>query len=155
MRFEDLDEKEKDVLHSLPFLVAILIASADGKIDEAEIERAILVAHAHTATIDHPEVVRFYLEINENYEDKLKMIIHASPYHPHDRLMHVTRQLEEASRVLQKLESSFVLNLFKSLQVTAQQVAKASGGIFGYGGISSEESTLINLDMLYRPEDIN
>lgn len=151
MDIDKLSSEDKDSLYALPFYVAILIASADGNVDESEIKRAITVIDQQTSTETYPALTEYYHEVNEDVEDKLKIIISNSPHRPHERSMYLSKKIADANVVLHKLDPLFVRKLHNSLRNLARQIAKASGGLFGYGSIGSEESKLVDLNFLESP----
>lgn len=151
MEIDNLSADDKNILHALPFYVATLIASADGNVDETEIKRAITAINLQTSKETYPALTSYYHEVHEDFEDKLKIIISNSPNKPHDRSMYLSKKIVDANVVLQKLDPFFVLKLHNSLRDLARQVAKASGGIFGYGSIGLEESKLLNLSFIDSP----
>ncbi len=151
MDMENLNADDKNTLYALPFYIATLIASADGNVDESEIKRAITVINLQTEKETYPALTEFYNEVNQDFEDKLKIIISNSPLKPHERNMFLSKRIADANMVLQKLDPFFALKLYNSLRNLARQIAKASGGIFGYGSIGNEESKLLNLNFLDMP----
>jgi hypothetical protein len=148
---DKLSNEEIDCLYGLPYNVALLIASADGYIDEAEIRKAISVIQYQASYSANADLSRFFEEINHDAEDKIRVILSATPRKPQERILYLSKKIVDANIVLKKLNRSFVAGLHQSLCNLAKQIAKASGGVFGYGGIGPEESNLLDLSLLEFP----
>lgn len=146
-----LTAEEIECLYGLPYNVALLIASADGFIDESEIRKAISVIRFQASYSADAELTEYFEEINHDAEDKLRIILSASPRKPQDRILYLSKKIVDANIVLRKLNRSFVVGLHESLRNLAKQIAKASGGVLGYGGVGPEESSLLDLNLLEMP----
>ncbi len=151
MDIDNLSTEEQNSIHALPFYVAILIASADGNIDAIEVKRAFSIINMKTKMPLDPGLTRYYNFICEDFEDKLKIILSQSPNNKKERQEYFTKRIAQANIALNKLEPLFVTSLHNSLRDMAKQIAKASGGILGYGSIGREESGLIDLHFLKLP----
>lgn len=76
--FNLLSSSERELMHKAPILVCILIAGADGRIDQNEIRKAIeLATNRHVA--GQSRLLDFYDEVGENFEDKLKIVLQSFP----------------------------------------------------------------------------
>jgi hypothetical protein len=146
-----LNMEETDSLYGLPYHVALLIASADGYIDETEIKRAISVIGVQANIASNKDLLQYFESVKEDAEDKLRCILSGVPKSPRERTLHLSKKIVDANLVLRKLSRPFVQQLHKSLCDLARQIAKASGGVFGYGSIGVEESQLIDLSLLDVP----
>jgi hypothetical protein len=148
--FDGLDQPEKELMYSLPIYVAVLIAGADGKIDNNELKKAVAISGLKT-TKARKELIDFYTEVNTDYEDKLKMTIANLPSDVREREKILIEKIAEVNAVMPKLESSFAVKLYASLKEIAKHIAEASGGVFGYMSVGYEESKLIDLKMIKKP----
>ena len=148
---DTLTAEDKNTLYALPFYVATLIASADGRVDELEIKRAVAVTNQQAEKETYPALTEFYDEVNQDFEDKLKIVIASSPNKPYERNMYLSKKIADANPVLQKIDPLFATKLHSSLRNLAKEIAKASGGILGYGSIGNEESKLVELNFLDLP----
>ena len=148
--FNDLEESEKNAMYAIPIYVAVLIALADGQIDNVEIRKAISLAKLKTKN-EHKELIEFYKVVNEDYEDKLKWIIANLPSKKSERKYYISERLSEVNGIFKKIHKSYASNLYESLKDIAVRIARASGGIFGYKSISPEEAELIKLKMIHNP----
>ena len=148
--FEQLETGEKDLMFSLPIYVAILVAGADGTIDSTEIQKSISIAK-HKTKMARKDLLQYYNVVNENFEDKIKMAIANLPSEVKEREQALVKLLEDSNKVFAALDKVFAIKLYASLRDNADQVAKASGGIFGYLSIGYEESRVVELKMIKDP----
>lgn len=150
-QFQHLSDKEIDLIYQAPVLTSILISGADGQIDNKEINAAIEftkqeVKEARALMYD------FYLEISENFEQKLKETIQHYPEDPHVRNQQISLELEKLNDVLPKLDKAFAVVYYLSLKNIARKIAKSSGGFLGiFGTISRAERAYMDLDMINDP----
>lgn len=148
--FESMTQSEQDLMFSLPVYVAVLIAGADGEIDNKEVKKAVNLAHSKL-THARRDLIPYYNEANAHFEDKLKMAIANLPSGTKERQKVITDKLKESSSCFDKLPKKFAVELYSSLKEMAKQIAEASGGVFGYMAIDYEESKLIDLKMIKDP----
>ena len=148
--FEILSQNERELMYSLPVYVAVLIAGADGDIDNKEVSRANNLAN-HKLKNARKDLITYYAEANENFEDKLKMAIANLPSGTADRQKLLVEKLKSANEVFDKLQNKFAISLYSSLKEIAKKIAEASGGVFGYMAIDFEESKLIELKIIKDP----
>ena len=66
-----------------------------------------------------------------------------------ERINVIKGELSKLNAIFPKLEKILQKNCIKVLLLFSKQVAKATGGIWGYGSISQEEQKLIDLEMIY------
>ena len=135
---------------SLPVYVAVLVAGADGTIDNNEIQKSISMANNKSKKA-RKHLLDYYGVVNENYEDKIKMAIAHLPSGVVEREKVIVEKLEEANNVFPKLDQVFAIKLYASLKDVAKKVAEASGGIFGYMSVGYDESKVVDLKMLKDP----
>lgn len=150
--FENLSQPERDIMYSLPVYVAILIAGADGKIDNKEVSKALNLANDKLKNA-RKELINYYTEANDNFEDKFKMAIANLPSNTSERQKVLANKLKESNEVFGKLPNKYAISLYSSLKEIAKKIAEASGGVLGYMAIDYEESKLIELKMIKDPSN--
>jgi len=148
--FENLSQPERELMLSLPVYVAVLIAGADGEIDNREVSKALNLANDKLKNA-RKELMSYYAEANENFEDKFKMAIANLPSGTAERQKVLVSKLKESNEVFAKLSKKYAVSLYASLKEIAKKIAEASGGVFGYMAIDFEESKLIELKMIKDP----
>jgi hypothetical protein len=82
--FERLTDAEVETMFRSPMLVCILIAGADGTIDQKEISKAVSIAEKKT-TKSKSSLLEFYSHVNEDFEDKLKIVMQGLPIDVNER----------------------------------------------------------------------
>lgn len=148
--FEKLNEEEVEAMLKVPLLVSILIAGADNEIDNSEIKKAVDISRSKQ-TRARKSLLDFYQELGDNFEDKLKILIHQYPGSSEQRNPIIIDELEKVNTILPKLDKKFASEYYESIKEIAKKVAEASGGVLGYMAIGYEESKLVELKMIKDP----
>jgi hypothetical protein len=143
--FNNLNDREIELMLKAPILVCILIAGADGTIDQKEIKEAIAVARKNTGK--KGSLSTYFKDLSEDFEDKLKITIQGYPYESTQRTPLIIEELTE----LPKFEKTFAQSFYDSLRDIAEKIASSSGGLLGIKSVGSEEARYISLPMLQKP----
>ncbi|MEO8666785.1 MAG: hypothetical protein ABI462_14940 [Ignavibacteria bacterium] len=148
---KNLSEDEINLMLLTPALVTLLIAGAEGDIDEKEIDWGTKIAHfrANENTI----LQNYYQEVDKNFNDALKQLKEIMPPEVAERSKKINQELCRLNDVLPKLDPDFAKEFYKSMLSLSKQVAQASGGLWGYGSISPEEKKHLNLEAINSPAD--
>lgn len=148
--FKNLNEEETNLILMAPALVTLLIAGAEGNIDQKEIDWGGKIAHfrANADTI----LQNYYREVDNNFIETLTQLMNAMPQDVKERSDKINKELSKLNNILPRLNSDFAKEFYKSLKSLATQVAKSSGGIWGYGSISPEEKKFLELEVINTPE---
>lgn len=146
-RFKSLNEEEFTQLKDAIALIAVLVAGADGKIDQTEMEWAEKITNIRSYS--GPEVLQeFYEEVGKDFHEK---ILHFARVHGGDvtpRNEAINAKLKSLNSFLAKLDEELAAHLYKSLVTFASHVAKSSGGILGFFSVSEAEKEVIELTMI-------
>ncbi|MFT5765360.1 MAG: hypothetical protein ACI8X3_002797 [Saprospiraceae bacterium] len=146
-QFEKLSEDQKELMYDAIPLITIYIAGADGKIDPEEAAWAEKLtkirSYAH-----HESLQEYYSNLGETYSDRMNKYIGVLPTDIAARTEAIGEKLAGLNSVLPMLEVNFAARYYKGLLSFAKHVAKASGGFFGFGSISSDEERLMKLDVI-------
>lgn len=148
--FENLDGGEVELMLKAPFLICILIAGADGNIDNKEIRSGIHVITESARGVQ--SMFNYYREVEQDFEDKLKILIQSYPFESEKRNPVLTEELAGLNAVLPKLERAFAVQCYKSFTSLARRIAESSGGLLGIKSVGEEESELLSLEMIKSPE---
>lgn len=136
--------------------IALLIAGADGKIDEREISWAEKIAHIRTFAGDE-RLKDFHEEVDHELHEKIKQLMADLPTDTKSRNSQLSVKLAELNPILASLEPSIGAYLYKSYKSYAHRIATSSGGIFSFFTVSAEEKKWVDLPMLtaiiYNPEE--
>lgn len=145
-----LTKQEQEIVYRAPLLVSILIAGADGSVDRREIQYGfkLVVKKSRTSS---SAVASLFKEISLDFEDKFKLLMRQYPYEPAQRNMLISEDIASLNQVFPKMDNRFAVELYKSLLLLAETIARASGGFLGIKKISEEEQRFISLPMLHNP----
>jgi len=149
-QFENLSQEEEELMYSLPIYVSVLIAGADGKIDNNEIKKAVSLANLKKKKA-RKDLLEYYSHVYRDFEDKIKVTIANLPIDSKERESILIEDIKKANDVFEKIDKKFATKLYASLKDMAVHIAEASGGIFGYMSVGYEESRLIDLKMIKDP----
>lgn len=144
--FENLRDDEVELMYEAPALVTLLVAGADGKIDNKELKAA-------TKFVAEPRDfwIPYFLEVAERMPVILNRWTKEAPKDVDVTIVRVTVALRQLNGVLAKLEVKDSVRYYDFLLQLSERVAGASGGIFGFNNISKEEAVVLNLPMIDNP----
>jgi uncharacterized tellurite resistance protein B-like protein len=151
--FKVLSSDEVELMHKAPMLVCILIAGADGRIDQSEITKAISLATQSQRT-RKSRLAEFYSEVGGDFEDKLKIVIQSFPVKEKQRAPKVIAELTQLNNILSKLDNEFSIEFYKSLTEIALEIARSSGGVLGIKTVGEEEARYLTLEMIKDPSTL-
>lgn len=147
--FKNLTEEESNLMLITPALVTLLIAGAEGNIDEKEIDWGTKITHFRAN--EHSIIQNYYLETDKNFNETLKKLIEVMPEDAKERSERINGELKKLNAILPKLDPEFSNMFYKSLLSLSKHVAKASGGIWGFGSVSPEEKKYLDLHVIDPP----
>lgn len=149
-QFKGITEAEFEELINALSLITVLIAGADGRIDNKEKEWAQKVANIRSYTL--PEGLKeFYLLVNQDFEERLDIFI--DKYFVSEdgqaSIRRISEKLSGLNNILPRIEDrEIAIGLYESYVSFAKHVAKASGGFLSWGSVGPQEKKLISLSML-------
>ncbi len=146
-QLESLNSDEKALLYNAIPLITLLVAYADGEMDDEERTWAEKITEIRSYSY-HETLQEYYENVGENYQDKLDQILKTLPENNEERLAEISKRLEGLNEILSKLDQVFAWRYYKGLLSFAKHVAKASGGFLGWSSISSPEKKLLGLEMI-------
>ncbi len=147
--FKNLTEEESNLMLITPALVTLLIAGAEGNIDEKEIDWGTKITHFRAN--EHSIIQNYYQESDKNFNETLKKLIEVMPDDVNERSDRINGELKKLNAILPKLDPEFSNKFYKSLLSLSQHVAKASGGIWGFGSVSPDEKKYLDLHVIDPP----
>ncbi len=148
--FNSLSSEETDLMFKAPFLITILIAGADDKIDNQEMKQAVAIAKLKQKRARR-ELVDYYNQVGQDFEDKLKIFIHDLPKDTEERREEISKELAQLNDIFPKLDNKFAVNFYESMKDLAIKIAESSGGVFGFMSVGYEESKVVDLKMIRDP----
>ncbi len=142
-----LSKEELTQLEDAFAYITILIAGADGKIDEKEITWAEKIAHIRTFAGDE-RLKAFHEEVDKNLHARIETLINELPKDVSSRSKMISEKLAQLNHVLSSLDPYIGAYLYKGFLSFAERIAKSSGGFLSFFTISPEEKKWIGLPML-------
>lgn len=146
-QFAPLSESEIQQLTDAIPLITLLIAGADGKIEEKELEWARKVANIRSYASDE-HLNGFYELVQSNFDERFTHYRAALSSDVEVRNEQISAYLAELNHIFPKIEHGYAYRLYKSLRSFATQVGKSSGGFMSFFSISKHESRWIPLAMI-------
>lgn len=148
--FDGLRDDEIELLLKAPIYVSILIAGADGLIDDSERKEAIQTARSKQVRA-RAQLIEYYKEVADDFDLKMEGLIRDLPEDAEQRTSDIIIELRKLNRILPKVEKVWASTFYASLKDMAKRVAEASGGILGYLTVSYDEAKLVELKMIDDP----
>lgn len=145
--FNKLTDAEAKSLYQAPAMIAVLIASADSQIDEQETTWAKKVVSFRQEVGN--ELLFSYYEIAESFFEETMTSLLSEEKGTQTRIASLETALTNLNPILAKVDGKFASELLESWKSFAKQVAKATGGILGFGGVSAQEKHLMDLKMIH------
>ena len=127
--------------------VTVLIAGADGKIDEQELNWAEKLTSIRSYATPE-ELNQFYGDVEESFIDNVNDLIKQLPTDVAERQTCLSEELAKLNQILPLLENQLAFQIYESLTSFAEHIAKASGGFLRFGSISGAEKKWISLPMI-------
>jgi len=146
-QFEVLNQDEQQLAIDAIPLITLLIAFADGEMDDKERSWSEKIAEIRTYS-GHESLYEYYEKVDDHYQEKLDKLLASLPEDNDQRLAEISKKLSGLNPIISKLETVFAWRYYNSLVSFAEHVAKASGGFLGWASINKEEQALIGLDMI-------
>jgi hypothetical protein len=149
-----LSETEtQQLMEALP-KIGLLIAGADGVIDEKEIEWGAKLTYiraykAHGKHGAFDEINEYFERIDEQYRSNFENLLKIAPANTTERTDFLSAELSALNGILDKLDPEFASSLYQNFLSFAKHIARADGGILGFASISNEENRLLDLDMIH------
>ena len=127
--------------------IAILIAGADGNIDEEEREWADKLTNIRTYAGDKI-LHEFYATVHANFRIRFNDMLKTLPKNTAERQQILSGNLSNLNGILAKLDPRVAYHVYQSFVTYAKSIAEETGGFFRFGAISSEEKKWVELPMI-------
>ncbi|SKC60689.1 hypothetical protein [Ohtaekwangia koreensis] len=147
--FQTLTDSETELMLKAPILVCILIAGADGDIDRKEIKEAISIVQKQKR--NGTLLSGFFLEMAEDFEDKIKILIQSYPFESSKRAAMIVNELTNLNPLWKKIDQEFSIAYYEMLKSISERIASSSGGLWGIKTVATEEAKYLSLPMITDP----
>ena len=145
--FSKLTEAEKQLMLDAVPLITILVAGADGEMDDNELEWAEKLTEVRSYDF-HSKLNEYFQEIGKNFTDRLGELNKEFPKETAVRTAAISARLAELNPILRKMDDFDAAIYYDNFLTFAEHVAKASGGILRFMAIGAAEKEVISLPML-------
>jgi hypothetical protein len=146
-QFEMLTQDEKELMYDVIPLITLLIAFADGEMDDNERSWAEKITEIRTYSA-HETLIEYYQTVGVESQEKLNILLKSLPEDNEQRLAEISKKLAGLNAILPKLDQVFAWRYYNDLLSFAKHIAKASGGFLGWSSISKAEEEVIGLNMI-------
>ena len=147
----NLTEEEKNIIIHSPMYVSVLIAGADGEVNDTEKHRILELIHTKTFSEKY-ELKELYQTLDHDAAHELRTLLAELPEDKNERNQKLTALLSRLNSIMPKLEHRFQVQLYKSLRQFAHYIAHAEGGFWRVGAVKHAEQEFIKLPMIQDPE---
>ncbi len=145
--FPALSSDDNKLLVDMPVLVTILVAGADGVIDEQELNWAEKLTHIRSYA--KPKALNHYYEaVETEFDNSFEHFMNSLSKDQTERERQITDKLSGLNHILSCLDNASAFQLYESFVSFAKHIAKASGGFLRFGSISRDEKKWIGLSMI-------
>jgi len=146
--FKILSDSEYDQLKEGVSLIAVLMAGADGKIEEEEINWGKRVSEIRGYA--EPNVLNgFYEDVHSEFSSSVSTWVKKLPDDKEESLRILSDRIAKLNPILAKLNPRVAALLYDSFKSYAAHIAKASGGFLRFFSVSGAEKKFIDLPMLH------
>lgn len=127
--------------------ITILIAGADGKLDQKEIQWAEKIAHIRTYAGEE-RLKSFHEDVDKTLHTRIEELLGELPAEVPKRSTVITDKLSQLNPILSSLDAYIGAYLYKGYVSFAERVAKSSGGFLSFFTITPEEKKWVGLSMI-------
>ncbi|MFN5170763.1 MAG: hypothetical protein ACK5DD_14170 [Cyclobacteriaceae bacterium] len=145
-----LSKDELELVVKAPLLVGILIAGADGNIDQREMQQGLELSE-HYLQKATGEYSAFFRSIAEDFDEKFNILLRQYPRDLEKRQQQVVKELEGLNPILRKIDPQFSRPYHQCLMSVSRKIAESSGGFLKKNKVGPEESAWVSLPMITEP----
>ncbi len=148
-KLNDAEYKELKLAYAR---IAALVGGADGEFDQEEQDWAQKIVSIRSFSgID--ALFDFHKEVKEEIGDDIESVMKSLNGSMEEIQQKLADQLSGINQILAKLDSRTSYNMYQGYLSFAKHIAKASGGLFRFFSISSQERKWIGLSMIHPIEE--
>lgn len=147
VEFKNLTATQQQQMFDAIPLITILVAGADGEIDEVELSEAQRLADIRSFN-NRGRLNAYYEKIDGNLTDRIQQMTKELPNAVEPRQVEITARLSLLNAVLASMEEPFGYLYYKSFVTFAKHIAEAHGGFLRFMTIGPAEAEVIELPML-------
>lgn len=145
--FNNLAPSEQQVMFDAIPLITILVAGADGDMDEVELAEAQRMADIRSYD-NRGRLLAFYEMIDNNLVGRIQEIVKELPNPLVERQAAIAEKLGALNAIFAKMELPFGYLYYKSFYSFSKHIAEANGGFLRFMTIGPKEAEVVDLPML-------
>ncbi|MBY5957109.1 hypothetical protein KUV50_03105 [Membranicola marinus] len=147
--FKGISESEYENLKNAISYITVLIAGADGTIEDHETDWAAKVTDIRSYNLPR-RLSTFYKEAGETFQEDVEFWVNKFNEDADSTMKELKFRLANLNDVFAKLDDhQLAYELYLSFRSFARHVARSTGGFLGWGAIGPEEDELIGLTMIH------
>ena len=144
---ENCTAQEVEALKNALPQIAALVAGADGNVDQDESAWAEKLIHIRGYA--NPKALQeFYDALDMDFNQRFETILANLPTNLAAAQAYLSSELSQLNPILARLDPKYAYQFYHSLITYADHIARATGGIMGFGSISREEEKVVHLPMI-------
>jgi hypothetical protein len=145
--FKDLAPEEATLMMDAIPLVTILVAGADGEMDEVELAEAKRIVDIRSFDTGG-QLHDFYELLEQPLAGRIVELAKELPHDVTERQKAISERLAGLNNILPKLRQPLNYLYYSSFRSFAKHIAKSSGGFLRFMTVSPEEAEVVNLPMI-------
>jgi len=151
-----LTKEEIQTIKDAYAYIAVLIAGAEGKIDNKELAFSEKIVQIRSFSGDE-RLYHLHEEITKELPGKIHEVVNSLTGDQASRNKMLSAEIEKLNPILANLDPFMGNYMYKGFLSFAERIAKSSGGFLSFFSISPEEKKWIKLPMLhaihYNPDE--
>lgn len=145
--FSPLSPSEQQQLFDAIPLIVILVAGADGDMDEVELADAQKLADIRSYD-NKGRLQAYYEAIDDNLVGRIQQLSKELPYDVETRQQEIGKRLGMLNDVFPKMEEPFGYLYYQSFHSFSRHVAESHGGFLRFMTVGPKEAKVVNLPMI-------
>lgn len=147
--FAPLSPAEQQLLFDAVPLITILVAGADGRIDEVELAKAQKLADIRSYD-NRGRLQAFYEAVDDDLAGRIQQLSRELPNDVTTRQTEIANRLAKLNDVFPKMNAPFGYLYYQSFHSFSRHVAEAHGGFLRFMTVGPREARVVNLPMITR-----
>ncbi|GAA5220573.1 hypothetical protein [Membranihabitans marinus] len=151
-KFKGITESEYLQLIKAISDITVLIAGADGKIEDSETEWANKITKIRSYNL--PKALsEYYKQVGLTFSDDVDQLVSEFRADSEKTSNLIKLRLAHLNDIFSKIENkTLAYELYQSFLSFAKHVARSTGGFLGWGAIGSKEDQVVDLKMIHTVE---
>ena len=145
--FKNLSAAEVQTMYDAIPLITILVAGADGHMDEVELTEAKRLADIRGYN-NTGQMNAYYEKVSENLAERINELSRDLPNDVEPRQAEIGRRLSALNAIFPKIQLPFNYLYYRDMHSFAHHVAESHGGFLRYMTVGPKEAKVVDLPMI-------